>query len=313
MRYVPLTGVTLVEKKLAIGVDVGGTNLRVGLVRAGGEIAVLKKESTEALHPEKLLNQLEKMIRGLLAEADQEVCSIGIGWPGPVDHERKLIRQTPNIKGFDDFPIGKELEARLSLPIHLDNDAKCAGLAEFRFGAAKGLTDFVLLTFGTGIGGVIFSNGKLHYGKSGGGGEIGHMTLYPEGVQCPCGNRGCFERYCSAKAIEVRSESTQAKQKTAREIVEASQKNEKWATDLMHEFTRDLSIGVASLVNIFDPQAIVFAGGLFTTGGGRILDEVRANIQHRCFESLQRNLQLRSSTMHGQAGLVGAAWLGVGT
>ncbi len=162
-----------------IGIDVGGTNLRSGLVDSNGQIIELKKVSTpqgSTNNAQSVLNQLAQMITELQGLSTEPILGIGLGWPGPVDRKSGVIHLSPNLAGFDNFPISQKLSEMTSLKCLVDNDAKCAGLGEWRFGAAKNLNNFVVMTFGTGIGGVVFSEGNLVYGKTGGAGEIGHMT-----------------------------------------------------------------------------------------------------------------------------------------
>ena len=191
----------------------------------------------------------------------------------------------------------------------IENDAKCAGLAEKKFGAAKNFSDFILLTFGTGIGGVIFSGNQILYGRDGGAGEIGHMMLHQNGRQCGCGNRGCFEKYCSAKSFENLVSEKLGFEITAHDIMARVKQNDQNILPLFNEYCENLSSGIISLVHIFNPEAILFGGGLFTTGGHEILTSVREKINGRMFPSFARDLQLLPSSLHGQAGLTGAASL----
>lgn len=296
--------------KYSLGIDVGGTNLRMGLVSSHGEVVYHHKQSTLSTDAKAFLAQMEEQISFVKSQSPEVFHQVGIGWPGPVDRQTKKIQSTPNITGFSDFDLVGYLQKKFpNFEFQIENDAKCAGLAEQKFGAGKNLSDFVLLTFGTGIGGVIFSNGKLVYGQSGGAGEIGHNTLYPNGLACGCGNHGCFERYCSAKAIENRAEKILGRTITAKDFISAVMDKQSWAEEIFETFCEDLSFGIASIVNIFNPEAVIFGGGLFTTGGEIILKQVQQKISNRCFKEFQKNLQLKSSVLHGQAGLVGAASL----
>jgi glucokinase len=237
----------------------------------------------------------------------KKVLGIGIGSPGPLSRERKMIFQTPNLPGFDQFPLGKKVEELTGLKVFFDNDAKCAAIGEKVFGAAKTFKHFVLMTFGTGIGGGVFCDGKMIYGKSDGACEVGHLTLHPDGVLCNCGNRGCFEQYCSATAIERRAALARGAPCTVNELFVEYERQAPWAKKCVHEVAKDLAIASASLVNIFDPEAVVFGGGVFTTGGGPLLSIVKEEIKSRCFASSQVNLRLIPSQLNGNAGVVGAA------
>lgn len=301
----------LVEKhikdtKVYCGIDVGGTNLRVGLVDPQGKLLYHFKESTPVESPTALMDKIKELVEKL----NFTVAALGVGWPGAVDVNKGLVYETPNISGFSNFPLKKNLESALQMPCFIDNDAKCAGLAEKKFGVAKEFKNFILLTFGTGIGGVIYADDKLIRGRSGLAGEIGHMCLHPKGIPCACGSQGCFERYCSAKSLERKAETEFNKKITAREILELSSK-EPWAQKLISLFVEDLSIALGSLTNIFDPEAFIFSGGLFTTGGEPIIETLVNNLQTQGFASLKKDLKILPSSLSGQAGIIGAASLGM--
>jgi glucokinase len=292
----------------AMGIDVGGTNLRVGLIDSNGQLLLSFKEHTPTASTELFLGTLVKLVEQVRSESGLSIAGLGIGWPGTVNHETGTVIETPNLQTFRNFPLIQEISKRVGLPCKLENDAKCAALAEKKFGASQDLHDFLLLTFGTGIGGAIFANSALVRGKSGLAGEIGHFCLYPKGLECSCGSRGCFEKYCSAIALEKRAQARFQKSFSAREILDNSQTNPEFRV-LIEEYVDDLALALGSLTNIFDPEAIVFSGGLFTMGGGPILERLRENLGRQGFQSMKKNLQLLPSTLGGKAGIIGAASL----
>lgn len=298
---------------ISMGVDVGGTNLRVGAVNSDGELILSFKESTpNENNPLALLDTLCNLVAKVQEQVREPLTGLGLGWPGAVNQQEGLVLETPNIRGFQNFPLKQALEDKLHLPCQIENDAKCAGLAEKRFGAARSFQDFILLTFGTGIGGAIFTNGQLVRGRSGLAGEIGHLCLYPNGIACPCGSQGCMERYVSAKALETRAEKKWGRFVSARDILALCEKDGTEAHEarsLIKDYVDDLSLALGSLINIFDPQGIVFSGGLFTTGGGPLLVEVQKSLSTQGFQSLKKNVQLVASTLEGKAGIIGAASL----
>ncbi len=296
-----------------MGIDVGGTNLRVGAVNESGELILSFREATpQAKTPEPLIAAITTLFHQVQSQinltSDSKIAGLGLGWPGAVDHERGIVLQTPNIMGFKDFPLQQELEKRLKIPARIENDAKCAGLAENSFGAAKEFKEFILLTFGTGIGGVIFSGGKLVRGRSNIAGEFGHLCLHPEGLPCSCGGRGCFEQYASAKALERRAEQMLGHVISARDILSLSETNED-AKRCIREYISDLSTGVGTLINVFNPEAVIFSGGLFTTGGGMILPELKKELAQQGFQTLKKDVHLLPSALEGKAGIIGAASL----
>ncbi len=291
-----------------IGVDVGGTNLRAGLVDKAGTVLHFEKRPTPTDSLALFFDELISLIENIKKISPLPIAGIGVGWPGPVNSPQGLIYETPNIPLFKNFQFRDYLEKQLGLPVQIENDAKCAGLAEKKFGQAKNLKDFILLTFGTGIGGVIFSENQIIRGKSGLAGEIGHMTLYPFGENCSCGNKGCFERYCSSIALERMAERKLGLNLSSKEILELAQQHQN-LSDLLDEYVKNISIGIGSLVNIFDPEAIVFSGGLFTSGGTIVLERLNALINEQGFQSLKNKLQLLPTQLEGKAGLIGAAAL----
>jgi len=295
---------------LAIGIDLGGTNVRAALVDQNGTILAESKRKTLVVNgPEACVQSMVQMIAELKALSPEKIFGVGIGSPGPLSRHERMIFQTPNLPGFDGFPLGTRVEELSGLPVLLDNDAKCATYGEGLFGVAKGMDNFVLLTFGTGIGGGVINNSQMIYGKSDGACEIGHMTLYPGGELCKCQNLGCFEAYCSATAVERRAELKFSKSISNVELILAAERNETWSTDFLHEVAVDMAIATASIVNIFDPNAVVFGGGLFSSGGGPLCAYVQEEIKDRCFKSSQLNLKIVPSALKGEAGVLGAASL----
>ncbi len=292
---------------ISFGIDVGGTNLRVGAVSSEGELILSFREPTpQGNDPEVLVKSICDLFFKVQQQITEPIQALGLGWPGAVQREKGIVLQTPNILGFKDFPIQEALESRLKIPTKIENDAKCAGIAEKKFGAAKNFKDFILLTFGTGIGGVIFSNSELVRGRSGLAGEMGHLNLHPGGLPCPCGSRGCFEQYASAKALERRAQQMLGKAFSARDILILAETDSE-AKLCINEYISDLSIGIGSLINIFNPEAIIFSGGLFTTGGKVILKELEIELQKQGFQALKKDVKLLASSLEGKAGIIGAA------
>lgn len=298
---------------ITMGVDVGGTNLRVGAVKSDGQLLFSFKAPTPSDgSPESLVKVLIELVQQVRTQVQVEynetLTGVGLGWPGVVKKNEGVVLQTPNIRGFDQYPLKEKLEAALNLQCEIDNDAKCAGFAEKYFGAAKNFQNFILLTFGTGIGGAIFANSQLLRGHSGLAGEIGHMCLHPGGRQCGCGSRGCLEKYVSAKALEDNALLKWNKTIGAREILEMCESNVE-AAQLIKDYVADLSIALGSLMNIFDTEAFIFSGGLFTTGGAPILKELNNQLMSQGYQSIKKNIHCLASTLEGKAGIIGAASL----
>lgn len=297
--------------RYAIGIDLGGTNLRAALVSEDGEIHAQVREKTPTKEgPEATAELMRKMIERLTRDhGRRSVEGVGIGSPGPLSRTEKKIFNTANLPGFENFPLGRRVEELSGKRVFFDNDAKCAAYGEGYFGEARALRNFILMTFGTGVGGGIVVDGRMMYGKSDGACEVGHFTLYPDGEPCPCGNRGCFERYVSASAIVRRSEAALGEEVKAYEVFERAKRGDTKAQVFLREIARDIAIGAASLVNLFDPDAVVFGGGIFSDGGAPVLEWIREQMRGRCFESSQRGLKIVASSLGGNAGVLGAASL----
>lgn len=319
------------KKPYAIGIDLGGTNLRAALVNREGKVCSFEKTKTPvqegpAATVRAMAGLVSRLLQGdvLKGEGFDQVAGVGIGSPGPLSRKRRMIFQTANLPGFDRYPMGDTLEEQTGLPVKIDNDAKCAAYGERAFGAAQGFSNVVVLTFGTGIGGGVFVDGNMVYGKSDGACELGHMTLYPGGTPCSCSNKGCMEKYISAIAFEHRAHEHRMreleKQTGSRpaqheamlrgpEIFQAYSENISWAVEHMEAFVEDTAMSVASLLSIFNPELVVLSGGLFTTGGGPLPELVQKNLKGRTYASLVADVKVASSTLGGEAGVLGAASL----
>jgi glucokinase len=188
----------------AIGVDLGGTNLRIAAVDESGTL--LEKVTTGtrvALGRDQVINDMCDAIRALTAkfQASRTMLGAGIGVPGIIDMETGLLRESPNLPGWEEYPVREEIERRLSAPVVLENDANAAALGEKWLGAARDVNDMCILTLGTGVGGGLVLHGRIWHGMNGMAGEFGHMTVDPDGPRCNCGNTGCVEQFASATAV----------------------------------------------------------------------------------------------------------------
>lgn len=294
--------------KLAIGIDLGGTNMRVALVDYSGKILKSASEKTPVQSgPRKTMERLAAMTKELLGS--DEALGVGVGSPGPLSRQRRFIYESPNLPGFENFPLGESLEKLSGLPVWLDGDAKCATYGEWCFGAATRMKNFILLTFGTGVGGGIISEARMIYGQKDGAGELGHLTLYPDGRPCNCGNLGCLEQYLSAVALSRRGGEALGRVTNPQEIFESFAKHEEWAQLTLKSFARDIAIALASLANIFNPEAFVLGGGIFSTGGGPLVSLIEGEMKDRCFASTLEGLKILPSALAGNAGVLGAASL----
>ncbi len=263
----------------SIGVDMGGTNLRIAAVSTEGQL--LEKITLGvkvALGRDYVIGEMCDAIRRLTDQYRDtgRFLGAGIGVPGIIDMKTGMMRKSANLPGWSDYPVRDEIERRLGARVFLDNDANVAALGEKWLGAGRDADNMAMLTLGTGIGGAIILNGKLFYGMSGMAGEFGHVTIEPNGVPCGCGNHGCAERYASATAVvrmareAIESGKAPALAKaansdpefSARSIYNLALQGDPDAQRIFHRFGQALGMLMADLVNVLDLEMFVIGGGV---------------------------------------------------
>ncbi len=305
-----------------IGVDLGGTNIAVGLVDENYKIVNRMSTSTDTQGRfDVIMKDMGEIVNKLIKESGitvDDVKYVGIGAPGVLDNEKGTASDNSNIH-WENFPIRQELQKYIDKPVYLGNDANVAAWAEYVSGCGKGAKNFLMLTLGTGVGGGIILNGKLHTGSNNIGAEIGHTTFKAGGNQCGCGNKGCVEAYCSATALikaakkdlDKHPDSVIAKadKVTARVVVDAARDKDEYGVMLFDEYTDNLAQVIASIINFLDPDVVALGGGV-ANAGEFLLEPVRAKIpQHVTFASMMQTKVLRAE-MGNDAGIIGAALLG---
>lgn len=313
------------------GIDIGGTNIKYGLIDSKGKVLFREQRPTMAEKgADPLMHLVANLSEGLLyhaAEEDLEVKWLGVGTPGAVDSKSgKVIGVSPNIAGWQGMEIGQILKDRLNLPIMVDNDVNAMALAEARFGAAQGYRSVVCVAIGTGVGGGIIVDGRLWRGASHSAGEIGHMTINPNGPACRCGGRGCLEAYCNSQAIIGRTIARLSNGLTPvfeevldgslenlsiKKLFAAARKNDEIASQVIAETAEYLSVGVANVVNILNPEIVVIGGGV-ADGGSGFVETVAAEIRKRALVTAGAGLRIAKATLGNDAGFIGAGILGEG-
>ncbi len=317
------------EKRWIVGVDLGGTNIVVGLLPVdGGDVLGLRVLPTESHRgPKFVVDRIVGMVTEAILEVTQAggtdrgaVAGVGIGSPGPLDRKAGVVINTPNL-GWRNFPLRDLISNAVGLPATLDNDANCATYGEWWLGAARNVDDLVGLTLGTGIGGGIVLNGRIYHGISDVAGEIGHMTIDSTGRKCKCGNYGCLEAYASGPAIALRAvEGIEAGAETlliemvdnhldsitAATVYEAVVQGDPYATEVMKDTAKFLGTGIANIINILNPEMVVIAGGV-TRAGEHLFQPLRAEVRRRAFRSAEECCNIVSAELPGTAGVVGAA------
>lgn len=317
------------EREAFAGIDIGGTNIKFGLVAADGEVIHKEMRPTLAAKgAEPLMHLIENIAERLLfvaAEEEYSVRTLGIGSPGAVDFATgRVIGPCPHIVGWTGTEIGSRLTERLNLPVLVDNDGNAMALAELKFGAARGVKSAVCVTVGTGIGGGVILNGRLWRGATSSAAEIGHVTINYDGPECKCGNNGCLEVYCSSAAMIAQAKAAlsngltpvfeslldgKPEKLSIKKLFSAAKKKDSIAIGVIEQAGSLLGTGLAGIVNLLNPETVVVGGGI-TDGGAGFVDAVSAEIRKRAFHSAVGRLKVVRATLGNNAGFTGAAFLG---
>lgn len=317
----------------AIGVDMGGTNLRTAAVTAAGAVLETIAAATDLQRGrDHLLNEICAAISRLHSEfaPTHRLLGIGVGVPGIIDLETGTVHSAANLPGWSDYPVRDELEARLHAPVLLENDANCAALGEKWMGAGKGVDDLCMVTLGTGVGGGFVVQGRPWHGLMGMAGELGHMTVIPDGVSCGCGSRGCLEQYASARAIQRMGHEASLRDRdsllacaarrqgelSAQTVFECFQQGDPAAQQIFATVGTALGIALANLINALNLPLYVVGGGVaaaWTAFSPAMFREL--NQRSVVFRAGEPRNNPRKATMivptslPGSAGLLGAACL----
>ncbi|MGH9508995.1 MAG: ROK family protein [Terriglobales bacterium] len=312
----------------AIGVDLGGTNLRIAAVSDDGR---LLESVTLDTGPHRgrdaVLDGMCRAIREVLGRHAKQgtLAGIGIGVPGIIDMETGLLRESPNLPGWYDYPVRDEIERRLKTRVILENDANAAALGEFWIGAARDVDDSCMITLGTGVGGGLVFDGHLWHGMTGMAGELGHITVNPDGPVCGCGSRGCIEQYASATAVKRMAEEalvhggapelerlSRARELNAKSVFLLAQGGDAAAQAIYATVGRMLGVLLAGLVNALNLPMYVIGGGVagaWDAFAPVMIEEVRRrSFVYAATESdARRRTQIVKAALGGDAGLMGAA------
>jgi glucokinase len=325
-----------------IGVDLGGTNVKIGLVDSAGRVKARRLLATRAgSGPAKALRRAAAAIADLGKR--RRVASVGIGIAGLVDHSAGIVRVPPNLPGWNGTPVKQTLERLTGLPVHCCNDANAVALGEWLYGAGRGCRHLVCVTLGTGVGGGIIANGRLLIGANHAAGEVGHTAIFADGLPCLCGHNGCVERYVGTRYVldrarkRVRAQLKRLKDHknqtslfpgmrtegpslmfefargdtariTMREVGRAARAGDRLALELVEELGDYLGAALANTVELLDPERIVIGGGV--SGIGRpLLKAVRKSVFCRTQALPDRKLDIVFSELGVDAGIVGASRL----
>lgn len=302
-----------------IGADLGGTKMLVGVVSDGPEVLHQSVEASFGRSSDQVLDTLEAELREAL-EARPGAAAAGLGIPCTIDRERGLAISAVNLP-IVDVPIRDLMQKRLGLPVFVDNDANTAALAEHRWGAAKGSTNAVILTVGTGIGGGLIIDGSVYRGSTGAGAELGHMVIDTDGPPCQgnCPNNGCAEAVASGTALgrEARAAAERnpesalgrllatGEEVNGRAATVAALAGDAVALEVVELIGRRLGAFASGLVNVFEPEVIVFGGGVLAAGD-LLLDPVREELRRRALPPMNQT-RVATAALGPEAGMIGAA------
>jgi glucokinase len=306
---------------LAIGVDVGGTKVAAGVVDEDGTVVASLRRPTPSMDPDAVEHTIADIVGDL--RKDHEVVAVGIGAAGFIDAGRSTVLFAPNL-AWRDEPLRDDVAKLIDLPVVVENDANAAAWGEHRFGAGRGASDLICVTVGTGIGGGIVLDGKLYRGRYGIGAEFGHMQVFPNGRRCGCGQSGCWEQYCSGRALlrEAREIADVRRDYGKRllelgggrpegieppEVTRAAEEGDPAALESFDRVGAWLGQGLADLASLLDPEAFVIGGGV-ADAGDLLLGPARRRFAERLTGTGHRPMaQIRLAALGNLAGMVGAA------
>ncbi len=313
-------------KKYRIGVDIGGTNIKIALVDLEGKIVYSNTTPTRAeMGYEAGVNNIKQAIKDLMQETgadNKTIDAIGFGLPGQIDYKGGFVKNLPNIPGWVNIPLAKIIEEEFNIPTRLDNDVRCAALGELNFGAGKGCENLICITVGTGIGSGIVLNGKLVRGASNAAGEIGHIKMsLNDGPLCGCGDYGCFEAYASGPSIvtmakEYISGGKSAKYKematdgiiTPYVVAQAALQGDSVSIQIFKQIGTIIGVGLSSVVNLLNPEKIIIGGGV-ADAGDILLEPIRKTILERAMPIQAGAVQIVPAQLANAAGVIGASLL----
>ena len=297
--------------KTYLGVDIGGTAVKLGLVDENGRV-LRRAERSVSFDGYKtpILDTVQTAIRDFLGSHDvPKLEGIGVSATGQIDSRRGVVAGTcGNFPGWIGVDIKGTLERAFGLPVTVANDANCMTLGEVWVGGAQGYTDVIGVTLGTGVGGGILTGGHLLEGARGLGGELGHYRTHAlDGVDCTCGAKGCWERYAATTALVRAAQEKDPAWKDGRAIFAAAEAGDKTVLALLDAWTDEIAQGLAGMVHIFNPQLILIGGGV-SAQQKLLIDPIAAKVKAAVMPAFAEGLEIRAAQLHNDAGMVGAVY-----
>lgn len=309
-----------------VGIDLGGTGIKAGLVTADCKIIYTNHAPTDAHRPyQDIIKDMANLAKKVVLDAGhslEEIERVGIGSPGTADDKNGILVYSCNLN-FHNVPMVEEFQKHWNVPVFIGNDANCAALGEYAYLNDDSIDDFVAITLGTGIGGGVIINKKLYTGFNGAAVEIGHFQVVPDGVPCTCGRKGCWERYASVTALirmtkekmeECPNSSMHAEAKregkvSGRTAFLAAKSGDRAGQEVVDQFIKNISEGIVSVINIFQPNKLVI-GGAISKEGDYLLNPIRDYVKQYTYVRQVPQTEISIAKLGNDAGIIGAAMLG---
>ena len=302
-----------------IGIDLGGTNTKGGVLDAAGRLTTRLSIATEAERGfEHVFERIVRLVRDLSGQSCGDAVGVGLAAPGPLSHATGVIHAAPNLPGWVNIRLAELLSAAVGLPVGLENDANAAAYGEHIAGAGVGCQNMVMLTLGTGVGGGVILGGQLVRGAFESAGEVGHMIVALDGRPCPCGQRGCLERYASAAAIAARARQRidagdetvlpEGRDLDAQDVAEAAGRGDALAREIWEDACRRLAQACVNLTHLINVERIVLGGGL-SAAGEALLEPTRRHFEALFWRLTDERPQILTARLGDDAGVIGAAAL----
>lgn len=297
--------------RYTIGVDIGGTNIKAGLVWKGKVIKKINLLTRADDGPEQCINQIKSAVQYFIDQAS----AIGIGIAGIIDSKDGVVRYSPNLTGWSNIELARILSQTFEKPVKIINDVNAILLGEWIYGAGKGFKNIFLFTLGTGIGGAAVCEGRLLFGANGFAGEFGHTVINFNGPECLCRNFGCLERYVGARYIVELAEKkikksvsrlNKYRQLSPRLIAEEAKKGDRVAQEVFEEIGYYIGIGLSNIINLFDPEIVIISGGI-ARAGKIIFEPVRKTVAQKVLGPEYRKIKIIPAKLGDNGGILGSA------
>jgi glucokinase len=310
--------------KYAVGVDLGGTNIKIGIVSQKGKLVEKTSLNSKADEgPDKVVKQIKTGIKEILANNRKKIRGIGIGAPGVVSTKKGTVENPPNFPGWTKVNLGKIVTKEFNITCYVENDANAAAIGEMIFGAGKEYKSFVMITLGTGVGGGIIINRKLYRGEIGAAGEIGHITINYVGPRCNCGSLGCIEAYVGNNYLiskikrDIKAAPSQKISRLVKNdlnlltpliIQEAAENGDSYAKEIISEMGKQIGSALASVSNLMDISTFIIGGGI--SGFGKpLFSAINKSLYERTIISLKNRVKVLPAKLKNEAGIKGASAL----